>query len=38
MDRSFLDRFRDRWDLLVDPLPEEARPHDHDHDHDEENG
>jgi cysteinyl-tRNA synthetase len=34
----FLDRFRDRWDLLVDPLPEEARPHDHDHDHDEENG
>jgi hypothetical protein len=30
----FLDRFRDRWDLLVDPLPEEERPHRHDHDHD----
>jgi cysteinyl-tRNA synthetase len=30
----FLDRFRDRWDLLVDPLPEEERPHHHDHDHD----
>jgi GT2 family glycosyltransferase len=30
----FLDRFRDRWDLLVDPLPEDARPHQHDHDHD----
>jgi hypothetical protein len=29
----FLDRFRDRWDLLVDPLPEEERPHHHDHDH-----
>jgi cysteinyl-tRNA synthetase len=25
----FLDRFRDRWDLLVDPLPEEERPHHH---------
>jgi Glycosyl transferase family 2 len=31
----FLDRFRDRWDLLVDPLPEDERPHPHDHDHDE---
>ena len=31
----FLDRFRDRWDLLVDPLPEDERPHRHDHDHDE---
>jgi hypothetical protein len=30
----FLDRFRDRWDLLVDPLPEAERPHCHDHDHD----
>ena len=30
----FLDRFRDRWDLLVDPLPEVERPHRHDHDHD----
>jgi glycosyltransferase involved in cell wall biosynthesis len=30
----FLDRFRDRWDLLVDPLPEDERPHRHDHDHD----
>ena len=30
----FLDRFRDRWDLLVDPLPEDERPHHH-HDHDE---
>jgi hypothetical protein len=29
----FLDRFRDRWDLLVDPLPEDERPHRHDHDH-----
>ena len=31
----FLDRFRDRWDLLVDPLPEGERPHHHhvDHDH-----
>jgi Glycosyl transferase family 2 len=29
----FLDRFRDRWDLLVDPLPEDERPHRH-HDHD----
>ncbi len=29
----FLDRFRDRWDLLVDPLPEGDRPHHH-HDHD----
>jgi cysteinyl-tRNA synthetase len=28
----FLDRFRDRWDLLVDPLPEDDRPHQHDHD------
>jgi cysteinyl-tRNA synthetase len=28
----FLDRFRDRWDLLVDPLPESERPHRH-HDH-----
>jgi hypothetical protein len=27
----FLDRFRDRWDLLVDPLPEDERPHGHDH-------
>ncbi|HEX6400143.1 MAG TPA: glycosyltransferase, partial [Actinomycetota bacterium] len=26
----FLDRFRDRWDLLVDPLPEAERPHHHD--------
>jgi len=25
----FLDRFRDRWDLLVDPLPEDERPHQH---------
>jgi len=32
----FLDRFRDRWDLLVDPLPEAERPHHHDHDHDHE--
>jgi cysteinyl-tRNA synthetase len=32
----FLDRFRDRWDLLVDPLPEDERPHHHDHDHDDE--
>jgi len=30
----FLDRFRDRWDLLVDPLPEGERPHRHGHDHD----
>jgi cysteinyl-tRNA synthetase len=31
----FLDRFRDRWDLLVDPLPEDERRHRHDqHDHD----
>jgi cysteinyl-tRNA synthetase len=30
----FLDRFRDRWDLLVDPLPEDERLHHHDHDHD----
>lgn len=30
----FLDRFRDRWDLLVDPLPEDERPHHHEHDHD----
>jgi Glycosyl transferase family 2 len=30
----FLDRYRDRWDLLVDPLPEDERPHQHDHDHD----
>jgi hypothetical protein len=29
----FLDRFRDRWDLLVDPLPEAERPHHHHHDH-----
>jgi Glycosyl transferase family 2 len=29
----FLDRFRDRWDLLVDPLPEDERPHHHDHEH-----
>ena len=29
----FLDRFRDRWDLLVDPLPEDQRPHHHDHEH-----
>jgi cysteinyl-tRNA synthetase len=28
----FLDRFRDRWDLLVDPLPEDERPHHHHHD------
>jgi hypothetical protein len=27
----FLDRFRDRWDLVVAGAPE---PHDHDHDHD----
>jgi cysteinyl-tRNA synthetase len=27
----FLDRFRDRWDLLVDPLPESERPHHHRH-------
>ena len=27
----FLDRFRDRWDLLVDPLPEGERPHRHGH-------
>ena len=32
----FLDRFRDRWDLLVDPLPEDERPHRHDHEHDHE--
>lgn len=32
----FLDRFRDRWDLLVDPLPEDERPPRHDHDHDDE--
>jgi hypothetical protein len=32
----FLDKFRDRWDLLVDPLPEDERPHHHDHDHDHE--
>lgn len=35
----FLDGFRDRWDLLVQPLPEAERPHhhhhhDHDHEHD----
>jgi hypothetical protein len=30
----FLDRFRDRWDLLVDPLPDDERPHHHEHDHD----
>jgi cysteinyl-tRNA synthetase len=29
----FLDRFRDRWDLLVDPLPEDERPHHHHHEH-----
>jgi cysteinyl-tRNA synthetase len=29
----FLDGFRDRWDLLVDPLPEDERPHYHHHDH-----
>jgi hypothetical protein len=34
----FLDRFRDRWELLVDPLAEEERPHHHDHDHDHGNG
>jgi Glycosyl transferase family 2 len=28
----FLDKFRDRWDLLVEPLPEKERPHRHDHD------
>jgi cysteinyl-tRNA synthetase len=28
----FLDRFRERWDLLVDPLPEGERPHHHHHD------
>jgi glycosyltransferase involved in cell wall biosynthesis len=28
----FLDRFRDRWDLLVAPLPEDERPHHHHHD------
>jgi cysteinyl-tRNA synthetase len=27
----FLDRFRERWDLLVDPLPEGERPHHHRH-------
>ncbi len=27
----FLDRFRDRWDLLVDPLPDDERPHRHGH-------
>jgi cysteinyl-tRNA synthetase len=27
----FLDRFRDRWDLLVEPLPEGERPHHHRH-------
>lgn len=33
----FLDRFRDRWDLLVDPLPDDERPHLHSgHDHVEE--
>jgi cysteinyl-tRNA synthetase len=32
----FLDTFRDRWDLLVDPLPEDERPHHHDHDHEHE--
>ena len=32
----FLDRYRDRWDLLVDPLPEDERPHQHDHDHEHE--
>ena len=32
----FLDRFRDRWDLLVDPLPEDERPHRHDHEHEHE--
>jgi hypothetical protein len=33
----FLDRFRDRWDLLVEPLPEAERPHHHHgHDHDDE--
>ena len=30
----FLDRFRDRWDLLVDPLPEDERPHHHHEEHD----
>lgn len=30
----FLDRFRDRWDLLVDPLPEDERPHRHHEEHD----
>jgi len=34
----FLDRFRDRWDLLVDPLPEEERPHHHQDDHDDGEG
>ena len=30
----FLDRFRDRWDLLVDPLPDDERPHRHAGGHD----
>jgi hypothetical protein len=35
----FLDRFRDRWDLLVDPMPEDERSHHHHgHDHDDEDG
>ncbi|MGH2642284.1 MAG: glycosyltransferase [Actinomycetota bacterium] len=34
----FLDRFRDRWDLLVDPLPEGERPHQHRDHHDDEAG
>jgi hypothetical protein len=34
----FLDRFRDRWDLLVDPLPEDERPHQHHHDDEHDGG
>jgi cysteinyl-tRNA synthetase len=34
----FLDRFRDRWDLLVDPLTEDERLHHHDHDHADDGG
>jgi len=29
----FLDRFRDRWDLLVNALPEDERPDQHRHNH-----
>jgi hypothetical protein len=32
----FLDRWRDRWDLVLDPVPPEPHDHGPDHDHDNE--